>query len=75
MIKSRIQGKIGIHRIRPAQIEPAANSQGSSAQGNDAVIVPIFMPEHPINTTRGPSPILTPFKFLYLLGNQHNKKR
>ena len=56
------------------EIDPAAHFQGSGAQGNDAVMAPIFMSKHPINTTGDPSLILAPFQFLYPLVNHHVKE-
>ena len=52
-------------------IEPAIQNQSIGAQSDDAVATTTFMSEHPIDTTGGPSPILTPFQFLYFLGNHH----
>ena len=43
------------------EIEPATQNQSSGAQGNAAVTTPTIIPEHPNDTTCGPSPILTPF--------------
>ena len=62
------------HNVKSPGIESISHSQSSGAQGDDSFMAPICMPKHPINTTGGPSPILTPFQFLYLLGNHHVKE-